>query len=80
MYVFVYICICIDICNIHEICSVSESKIKPAGLAVALTLLGLLLSLLQISFTYFFSFYSNKFLVFYSLIKCQNIVGKTCGN
>ena len=29
---------------------------------------------------YFFYFFSNKFLSFYSLIKCQNIVGKTCDN
>ena len=31
--VYVYICTCIDIYNIYEICSVSECKIKPAGLA-----------------------------------------------
>ena len=35
MYVYVYICICIDI---EQICSASECKIKPAGLAVVLTL------------------------------------------
>ena len=35
----------------------------------------------KISFTLlFFSFNSNIFLVFHSLVKCQNIVGKTCDN
>ena len=35
MYMYVYICICIDI---KYVCSVSECKIKPAGLAAVLTL------------------------------------------
>ena len=35
VYIYLYISICIDIYKIYEkICSASECKIKPAGLAV----------------------------------------------
>ena len=62
---YAYICACINVYNIYEIiCSVSECKIKPAGLAV-LTLQGLLHSLQSVNFIYFFFF---KAINFYSLI------------
>ena len=54
--------------------SVSEYKIKQAGLAVVLTLV---ITFFTTNFNYLFIFYSNKFLLSYSLIKCQNIVGRT---
>ena len=54
--------------------SESEYKIKQAGLAVVLTLV---ITFFTTNFNYLFIFYSNEFLLSYSLIKCQNIVGRT---
>ena len=68
--VYMYEYICIDIYNIYEKNGCSLNLIE-------------IISFFPVSFfvyLLFFSFYSNKFLVFYSLIKCQNIVGKTCDN
>ena len=85
MYVCVFasvpMCIYISIYNIYEkTCSVSECKIKPARPPAVLGIRGTI-TLFTVIIIYLFvlcSFYSNQFLVFYSLIKCQNIVGKTC--
>ena len=85
MYVCVFVsvpmCIYISIYNIYEkTCSVSECKIKPAGPTAVLGIIGII-TLFTVNIIYLFvlcSLYSNQFLVFYSLIKCQNIVGKTC--
>ena len=53
-----------------QICSVTECKIKPGGLAAFETLYGFFFSLMSISFTclFIFSFFSNTFPVFYSVI------------
>ena len=67
---------------LRHLCSASECKIKPVGLAVPLNFTGII-TFFTVNFIYlfiFFPFYSNKLLVVYSLIKCQNFVGKTRDN
>ena len=59
--------------------SVSKCNIKPAGPADLIFVGSITFFTVNLIYLFFFfSFHSNKFLVFYSLIKCQNIVGKTC--
>ena len=82
-YMYAYIYVCINIYNIYET-NVKHQNVKlnqqvgllskPYGVHYFLYCKFHLLTYL------FFSFYSNKFIAFYRLIKCHNIVGKTCGN
>ena len=83
MYVCVYVCMCLSVqtylISMIQIC-LSECKNKLVGLAAVYTLQALLFYLKFIFLIYLFCFVFIVINFYYSLIKCQKIVGKICDN